>query len=69
MTQIETLEGIANYLGISLRQVHRLKSALEPVLMTRVKSRVCADGKRRYYKVYYSLPNLLDAWQLKRGGL
>ena len=71
MTHIETLKGIADYLGVCLRQVKKLKAEghLDSVLMSKVKVVICADGKRRFYRVYYSLPHLLDAWQLKRGGL
>ena len=72
--QVETLEGIAQYLGISVAQVCRLarpetKGSLSKVLLEKTRMQVCRDGKVRRFVIKYSLDNLLDEWQILRRDL
>lgn len=68
---IDGLKNIAEFLGISMSKLCRMKAAglLDSVLLTRKQRIICANGKPKIRRIYYSRPEILRTWEHKRGGL
>lgn len=68
---IFTNKAIAEYLGISVRGFYNKAPALRDagVILQRTIRIRCRDGKYRNFRVNYTLPSLLRAYQVRRGGI